>query len=104
MISMTAIDHKFGKPNTPLVDFESAGMLTINNSYATWLGGASMTFAGGKQQIINMMNSYFDVGSITMSGGKFTSQNDCWFQNPTVMVSGGALVTQHDSNGIFQMK
>jgi Pectate lyase superfamily protein len=104
MISMTAIDHKFGKPNVPLIDFENPGMLTINNSYATWLGGAAMTFGGGKQQVINMMNSYFDVGTITMNGGKFSSQNDCWFQNPTVTVSGGALVTQHDSCGTFQMK
>ena len=79
MITMTGIDEKGSAWNIPILTFASSGSLVINNSFFFYLGqNVALQFVGGPSQTINLSNNFFALKNVTIDGGSFVSDGNCW--------------------------
>lgn len=93
-ISMTNLDEKFAPNNSPIINFQSNGVLYLSNSQLFMLGNAdSMVFNGGGSQVVALTNNLFNLSMATV-GGHLLSTGNCWQGNPAVTLVKGAVVTE----------
>ncbi|HKV55482.1 MAG TPA: glycosyl hydrolase family 28-related protein [Candidatus Binataceae bacterium] len=97
MVTMTGVDEKGSAFNIPIINFTSAGSLTVSNSFFFYLGNnVNLAFNGGPSQMVNLTNNFIDLGNVSVSGGNVISQGNC-FSHPVVLQqSGTPRITSSD--------
>jgi hypothetical protein len=93
-ISMTNLDEKFAPNSSPIINFQSNGVLYLSDSQLYMLGASdSLVFNGGTSQIVALTDNLFNLNTVSVSGHLLSTGN-CWQGNPVVTVAKGAVILE----------